>query len=104
MHLERTLIFKLIEHINLWKRSVDDAISIMKERSIAHVLIVLNDFHKNIEFAYQVEENGKIVFLDVLIIKNKNTLKTTVYRKKTHNRVYLHWKSIVPLTWEHYFQ
>ena len=59
MHLERTLILKLIEHINLWKRYVDDTISIMKEISIAHVLKVLNDFHKNIEFAYQVEENGK---------------------------------------------
>ena len=90
MHLERTLILKLIEHINLWKRYVDDTISIMKERSITHVLTVLNDFHKNIELLYQVEENGKIAFLDVSIIKNKNTLKTTVYRKQTHNRVYLH--------------
>ena len=65
MHLERTLIFKLIEHINLWKRYVDDTISIMRE-TIAHVLTVLNNFHKNIEFSYQVEENGKIAFLDVL--------------------------------------
>ena len=59
MHLERTLILKLIEKINLWKRYADDTISIMKEISIAHALKVLNDFHKNIEFAYQVEENGK---------------------------------------------
>ena len=66
MHLEHTLIPKLIEHINLWKRYVDDTISIMRETSIAHVLTVLNDFHKNIEFSYRVEENGKIAFLDVL--------------------------------------
>ena len=37
-----------------------------------------------------MEENGKIAFLDVLIIRNDNTLKTTVYRKKAHNVVYLH--------------
>ena len=36
-----------------------------------------------------MKENGKISFLDVLIIRNNNTLKTTVYRKKTHNRVYV---------------
>ena len=47
-----------------------------------------------------MEENGKIAFLDVLIIKTNNTLKTTVDRKKTHNRVYLHWKSFAPLTWK----
>ena len=45
-----------------------------------------------------MEGNGKIAFLDVLIIRNNNTLKTTVYRKKTHNGVYLHWKSFAPLT------
>ena len=32
-----------------------------------------------IEFTYGVEENGKIAFLYVLIIRNNSTLKTTVY-------------------------
>ena len=30
------------------------------------------------EFTYEVEGNGKTAFLDVLIIRNNNTLKTTV--------------------------
>ena len=30
-----------------------------------------------------MEENGKISFLDLLIIRNDNFLKATVYRKKT---------------------
>ena len=50
VHLERTLIPKLTEHINSWKRSIDDTISKIKEKSIPHVLTVLNNFHKNIEF------------------------------------------------------
>ena len=99
-HLERTLIPKLTEHMNPWKRYVDDTISIIKETSIAHVLTVLNSFHKNIEFTYEMEENAKIAFLDVLIIRNNNNLKTTVYRKKTHNEVYLHCKSFTPPTWK----
>ena len=61
--------------MNLWKRYVDDTISIIKETSIAHVLTVLNIFHKNTEFIYEMEENEKIAFLDVLIIRNNNTLK-----------------------------
>ena len=50
VHLERTLIPKLTEHISSWKRSIDDTISKIEEKSITHVLTVLNNFHKNIEF------------------------------------------------------
>ena len=84
-HLERTLTPKLTEHMNPCKRSVHDTISIIKETSIAHVLIVLNNFQKNIEFTYEKKENGKRPFLDVLIISNNNTFKRSVYRKETHN-------------------
>ena len=58
--------------MNPWKRYVDDTISIIKEISVARLLKVLNNFHKNIEFTYEMEENGKIAFLDVLIIRNNN--------------------------------
>ena len=47
-----------------------------------------------------MEENEKITFLDILIIRNNNTLKTTVYKNKTHNGVCLHWKSFAPPTWK----
>ena len=87
VHLERLLILKLTQHMNPWRRYLDATISIIKETSIAYVLAVLNNFHNNIDFTYEMEENGKIAFLYVLI-KNNNTLKTTVYRKTTHNRVY----------------
>ena len=36
----------------------------------------------------------------ILFIRNNSTLKTTVYRNKTHNGVDLHWKSFVPPTWK----
>ena len=100
VHLEHTLIPKLTEHMNLWKKYADDTISIIKETSISCVLTVLNSFHKNIEFTYEMEENGKIEFLDVLTIRHNDTLKTTAYRKKTHSGVYLHWKSSAPPTWK----
>ena len=100
VRLERTLTPTLTEHMNPWKKYVDDTISMIKETSLAHVLTVLNDFHKNIEFTNVNEENGKIEFLEILIIRNNSTLKTTAYRKKTHNGVYLHWKSFAPPTWK----
>ncbi|KAK2550408.1 hypothetical protein P5673_028927 [Acropora cervicornis] len=38
----------------------------------------------NIQFTKEIEENGKIPFLDCLVTRENNTLRTTVYRKPTH--------------------
>ena len=100
VHLERTLILTMTELMNSWKRYVGHTISIIKETSIVHVLTVLNNFHKNIEFTYEMEKNGKIAFLDVLIIRNNNISKKIMYRKKKDSRVYLHWKSFALPAWK----
>ena len=51
----------------------------------------IDDFHEHlnrqnadIQFTKEIEENGKIPFLDFLVIRDKNKLKTTIYRKPTH--------------------
>ena len=36
------------------------------------------------QFAREVEENGKLPFLDCLVSRDHNSLQTTVYRKLTH--------------------
>ena len=72
----------------------------VKNESIEHVNNVLNSFHPNIQFTHEVEENNKISFLDILIIRNNNTLSTTVYRKPTNTDVYIHWKAFAPENWK----
>ena len=61
VHLESTLIPKLTEHINPWKRYSDDAILIIKETSITHVLTVLNNFHKKIIYIQSGTEWKNII-------------------------------------------
>ena len=61
---------------------------------------ILNSFHQNIEFTYDLEQNGKIHFLDVMFIRTNDTLQTNIYRKDIHNGVYLHWNSFAPRTWK----
>ena len=56
-------------------------------------------FTKILNFPYELEQNGKINFLDVILIRTNGTLQTTIYRKSTHNGVYLHWNSFAPGTW-----
>jgi len=61
---------------------------------------ILNSFHGNIQFTYEVEQDGKIPFLDVNVINNNGLVETTVYRKPTNTELYLHWESFAPITWK----
>ena len=45
-------------------------------------------------------DDSMISFLDVLTMKKNNTIETTVYRKQTHNDIYLHWQSFTQETWK----
>ena len=62
--LERTLLPR-----SIWKQYVDDTIATIKLTSMNHVLMILNTFHKNIKFTYELEINNEISFLDDLLIR-----------------------------------
>ena len=38
----------------------------------------------DVQFTKEIEENGKIPFLDFLVTRDNNKLKPTIYRKPTH--------------------
>ena len=61
---------------------------------------MLNSFHKNIQFTYEVESNAKLPFLDILLTRNHNHITTTVYQKESNSNVYLHWDSFTPISWK----
>ena len=44
----------------------------------------LNRQNADIQFTKEIEENGKIPFLDCLVTRDNNKLKTTIDRKPTH--------------------
>ena len=78
LELEKSLIPTLMEQMSPWKRYLDDTIAVIKLPSIEHVLSILKSFHQNIEFTYGLEQNGKINFLDVMLIRTNDTLETTI--------------------------
>ena len=77
VYIERTLTPELEKFMKPWKRYVDDTITYIKLDFITNVIDILSKFHQNIKFKHEVEYNGKISFLDVLLIRCNGKLETT---------------------------
>ena len=97
---ERSVISGLANKLNNWRRCVDDTICVIKVDSIDHVLLKLNNFHKIIQFTVEVEKEDRISFLDVLMIRDKNNVQTTVHRKSFNSSIYVNWTSHAPNKWK----
>lgn len=68
-----------------WFRYVDDVFCVIKKTHLRRFLMELNAYHPCIKFTYEEEIEGKISFLDVLVIRNsQNKLEFDVYRKETN--------------------
>ena len=52
------------------------------------------------EFTYETGNDGKLPFLDVLVIRKDYKVETTVYRKSTNSDIYLHWQFFSPTAWK----
>ena len=101
VELERSVIPTLMDNIKCWTRYVDDTLCYKKKDSIHYVLKMLNGFHRNIQFTYEVETDLKISFLDVLVIRDSsNKINTAVYQKSPNNDIYLNCESFAPEKWK----
>ena len=68
---------------------------------IRYIVNQLNSFDENIQFTFEMEEEYKLAFLDVMVLRNTNdTINTTVYRKSTNTNIYINWHSHSPSQWK----
>ena len=96
VELETTVIPTVGNLLRKWKRYVDDTYCIVKTDNVKEILLNLNSCHINIQFTYEAESNNMLPFLDNLVIRKKNSIEITVYRKRTDNEIYLNWNSFSP--------
>ncbi len=83
-----------------WKRYVDDVCEAIKKGTEETLTKHLNtvDPTGSIQFTYEGEEDGKMPFLDTLLVrKETGEVKILVYRKSTHTDQYLSFESHHPL-------
>ena len=78
-----------------------DTFAFMLPDKIGYIVNQLNSFDGNIQFTFEMEEDSKLAFLDVMVIRNTNdTINTTVYGKSTNTDIYINWHSHSPLQWK----
>ena len=63
---------------------VDDTFTAVRHDEIDAFCHHLNEQNTDIQFTWEVEENGKLPFLDCLASRDDNSLQITVYRKPSH--------------------
>ena len=62
------MVPRLSNHLHFWRRYVDDTITFVKEESITFTLEQTSSYHPHFQFTYELENVGKLSFLDVLVI------------------------------------
>jgi hypothetical protein len=86
--LENTKIFDILkeEKIIGYFRYVDDILIIYNENitDVNQVLKSFNDITPSLTFTLEQEEENKLNFLDILIIKTEDKISFDTYRKKNH--------------------
>ena len=93
VELERTILPTL-------KKYLDDTISYIKKESVEHVFSKLNGYHNNVKSTYEIEKDGKLPFLDILVIHKDYEIETTIHHKSTISDIYLHRHWFSPTNWK----
>ena len=90
VELERTVIPKLLQHLQFWKRYVDGTICFVRNVYQEFALSRPNSSHNSIQFAYQIKKENEIYFPGILITLSEQKIETRVYRKSTNTDIYIH--------------
>ena len=85
----------------IYRRYVDDTFLLFESIDQADKFLqYLNAQHPNIKFTKEMEMDGSLSFLDVLVAKDDNKFVTSVFRKKTFTGLGMHFLSFEPLIYK----
>lgn len=82
----------------VWYRYVDDVFTILKRENIQSMIKILNSQFKTIKFTVELECDGKLPFLDLLLTRIDNHIDIDIYRKPTTTKRFITSDSHTPLS------
>ena len=92
--LEKDHFMNIMGPETAWFRYVDDVFVLVPgDTDLNDKLEKLNAVEENIQFTLESESEGKLPFLDILIIKRDDDVSYKVYRKETNREDYIHYFS-----------
>ena len=80
----------------IFKRYMDDILRTIKAELIEAKLQAINDLHPNLKFTIEVEEEGRLPFLDMRILHVDNHLHSTWYTKPTDTSLIMNFHGLAP--------
>jgi hypothetical protein len=96
--IEMTAFKTLLIQPSFYRRFVDDSFLVLHKDDVSTVFQAFNAVHPSFRFTIEEEIDGKLSFLDVLVVRDANgSISTTIYRKPTHTDRYLAFDSLHPL-------
>ncbi|XP_039312024.1 uncharacterized protein LOC113003590 [Solenopsis invicta] len=95
--LECKALKLLSYHLSFYCRYVDDIILAAPAKSLSDILDTFNSLHERLQFTMEREIEGKISFLDVMLINVNNRIIFDQYSKPTFSGRYLNFFSHHPL-------
>ena len=79
-YVEQKAISSFSSFPKLWKRFVDDTFVIMQTNKVNRFFDHLNNVDPNINFTMELEQDDKLAFFDVLVMRTQDgKLATKVY-------------------------
>ncbi|XP_058830393.1 uncharacterized protein LOC131689363 [Topomyia yanbarensis] len=80
------------------RKYVDDLFLLIHKNKLQEILDTFNNYNKHIQFTCEVEQAGKLPFLDLLVIRmDDNTIKTDWYAKPISSGRLLNFNSFHPM-------
>ena len=84
----------------LYERYMDDVLSAVKKDSVDEQLELINSLHPCLQFTYELEIDGQLPFLDMLICNKNGKLSSLWYRKPTDTGLTLNFHALAPLKYK----
>ena len=80
----------------LYERYMDDIITIIKRKDVENKLQEINNLHPDLHFTMEREQEGKIPFLDMILIHESGSLSSSWYSKPTDTGLMMNYYALGP--------